>query len=129
MDGFALIRAGRKSVIPAIMKEREKTRMTSSVMQRALEAKDPVMTEVLAKAQHYLGLLAGNIVNFYDPEAIVIGGGVAQRLKEAFVGPIRKVARPRFLKPDTKGEISITHATLGDYSGALGASVLAKRKK
>lgn len=124
---FARIKAKEPSVIPAIMKERLKTRMTSSVMARALEANDAVMKEVLARAQHYLGLLAGNIVNLYDPEVIVIGGGVAQRLEEAFVAPIRKVARTRFLRPDPKGEITITHAQLGDYSGALGASVLAKK--
>ena len=127
-DVFALVAAGNESVVPGIMKERGKTRMTSSVMQRALDANDSVMKQVLARAQNYLGLLAGNIVNFYDPEVIVIGGGIAQRLEERFVAPIRKMARTRFLKPDPKGTIKITHATLGDYSGALGASVLAKRK-
>jgi glucokinase len=125
---FALIGAKKKSVIPALMKEKGKTRMTSSVMERALEANDPVMKQVLAKAQHYLGLLTGNIVNLYDPEVIVIGGGIAQRLKESFVAPIRDGARPRFLRPDPDEEISITHATLGDYSGALGATVLGKKK-
>lgn len=102
--------------------------MTSSVIERALKAKDPVMKTVLDKAQHYLGLLAGNIVNFYDPEVIVIGGGLAQRLQEDFVAPIRKTVRTRFLRPDPKGSVLITHATLGDYSGALGASVLGKKK-
>ena len=127
-DVNALIKAKRKSVIPALMKERNKTRMTSSVMEHALEANDSVMKQVLARAQHYLGLLAGNIVNFYDPEVIVIGGGIAQRLKESFVAPIRQTARTRFLRPDPEGKIAITHASLGDYSGALGASVLAKKK-
>lgn len=126
-DVKALISAGKKSVIPALMKEKKKTRMTSSVMERALEANDAVMKQVLARAQHHLGLLAGNIVNLYDPEVIVIGGGVAARLGEAFVAPIRETARTRFLKPDPKGKVTITHATLGDYSGALGATVLAKK--
>ena len=109
-----------------IMKERGKERMTSSVMQRALRAGCPVMKEVVARAQHYLGLLAGNLVNVYDPEMIVIGGGVAQRLEDSFVGPIAETARSRFLRPDPEKKVRIVHATLGDYSGALGASVLAR---
>ena len=110
-----------------IMKERGKERMTSSVIQRALKAGCPVMHEVVARAQHYLGLLAGNLVNVYDPEMVVIGGGVAQRLEEAFVGPIAETARSRFLRPDPDHKVGIVHATLGDYSGALGASVLARQ--
>jgi len=121
------VRASGKSAVLSIMKERQKDRMTSSVMARALEANDPVMKEVLARAQHYLGLLAGNIVNLFDPEMIVIGGGVAQRLKEDFIAPIREVARSRFLRPDPDNEVRIEHAVLGDYSGALGACALVKR--
>ena len=109
-----------------IMKERGKEQMTSSVMERALKAGCPVMKDVVARAQHYLGLLAGNLVNMYDPEMIVIGGGVAQRLEDAFVGPIAETARTRFLRPDPEMKVRIVHATLGDYSGALGASVLAR---
>lgn len=124
---LARIAAGRSSVVPGIMRERGKTRMTSSVMKRALAAGDEVMQDVVAMAQHYLGLLAGNLVNVYDPEVIVIGGGVAQRLGEAFVGPIRETARRRFLRPDPDGRVRIVHAALDDYSGALGASVLARR--
>src|SRR5512140_3729713 len=77
-DVLAAVDGGRESAVPMIMKERGKTRMTSSVIARALKADDPLMIEVLSRAQHYLGLLAGNIVNTIDPEVIVIGGGVSQ---------------------------------------------------
>ena len=119
--------ASTESAALTIMKERNKDRMTSSVIARALEQNDAVMHEVVARAQHYLGLLAGNIVNMFDPEMIVIGGGVAQRLKESFVAPIAEVARSRFLRPDPEHRIRIEHAKLGDYSGALGACALARQ--
>jgi len=121
-------KGSKQSAVLRIMKERDKPRMTSSVIAHALEEKDPIMMAVLAKAQHAIGLLAGNIVNMFDPEMIVIGGGVAQRLKETFVGPIRETARTRFLRPDTDGAVKIEHATLDDYSGALGACALAKHE-
>jgi glucokinase len=117
---------GKESAALQIMRDRDKPRMTSSVIAAALKAGDPIMTDVLTRAQHYLGLLAGNIVNLLDPQMVVIGGGIAQRLKEDFVAPVREVARGRFLCPDPDGEIRIEHATLGDYSGALGAVALAR---
>ncbi|HET6382170.1 MAG TPA: ROK family protein [Armatimonadota bacterium] len=117
---------GRKTCVFDLMEERQKTRMTSSVIERALEKKDAVMIEVVARAQHYLGLLAGSLVNAMDPEIVVLGGGVASRLKESFVAPIRETARSRFLRPDPSGQIRIEHSTLGDYSGALGACALAR---
>lgn len=120
--------SGKKgSAVLSIMKERGKERMTSSVIASALKADDAVMKEVLGRAQHYLGLLAGNIVNMFDPEMIVIGGGVAQRLKETFVTPIAEIARTRFLRPDPEHRVRIVHARLGDYSGALGACALARK--
>lgn len=126
-DVMAAIAKGRKSVVPQIMKERNKTRMTSSVIQRALAANDPLMQEVIARAQHYLGVLAGNLVNVLDPEVIVIGGGIAERLGEEFVAPIREAARVRFLRPDPDGAVRIVPSLLGDHAGALGASFLALR--
>jgi glucokinase len=119
--------AGDASVVPKIMAERKRDRMTSSIIERALEADDAVMKEVIARAQHYLGLLAGNIVNMFDPEMIVIGGGVAQRLGKSFIAPIEEVARSRYLRPDPDHNIKIDHARLGDYSGALGACALARK--
>ncbi len=124
-DVNAALAAGRTSKVPEIMKERNKDRMTSSVIQRALKSGDELMIEVATKAQHYLGLLAGNIVNLYDPEIIVIGGGIVERLGEDFVAPIRRMAKTRYLRPDPEDTIRIVPAKLGDHSGALGASVLA----
>lgn len=125
-DVKAALAAGRKSVVPQIMKERGKDRMTSSIIQRALKAGDPVMIDVVTRAQHALSLLVANIVNFCDPEMIVFGGGLVGRLGDDFVGPIRKKAKERYLRPDPDGEIAIVPAKLGDHSGALGASVLAR---
>lgn len=126
-DVRAAIEGGKESCVLTIMTERNKPRMTSSVMARALKADDAVMKEVVARAQYYLGVLTANVVNAFDPEVIVFGGGVAQRLKEDFVAPIRETARQRFLRPDPEGLIKIEHAILDDYSGALGATALARR--
>jgi glucokinase len=121
-----VLAAGDASLVPKIMQEKGRTRMTSSIMEHAIEAGDPVMKDVLARAQHYLGLLAANVVNLFDPEMIVIGGGIAERFGSTFVEPIEQVARTRYLRPDPEFQVRIDHARLGEFSGALGACALAR---
>src|SRR4051794_21397928 len=46
---------GKKSVVPKLMKKRDKVRMTSSIIQLALDDGDKVMRGVFRRAQRYLG--------------------------------------------------------------------------
>lgn len=127
-DVRAAIKAGQKSVIPDLMKKKSKLRMTSSVVNSALKRKDPLMREVMARAQRYLGILVANVVNLLDPECVVIGGGLATRLGEPYVSPIRQWAfKYMFHEADPK-RIRIVPGRLGDNAGALGAVVLARQR-
>jgi len=127
-DVRAAIKKGRKTAIPAIMKQRHKDRMTSSVIHAALKAKDPLMQEVMARAQYYLGILVANVVNLLDPERVVIGGGLAERMGEGFVQPIRRHAYEYFLRQADTKRVKIVPGSLGDNAGALGAVVLARQR-
>ncbi|HLI29596.1 MAG TPA: ROK family protein [Terriglobia bacterium] len=122
------VKDGRKSAVTSIMRERKKDRMTSSVIQAALAQNDPVMKEVIERAEYYLGILIANIVNALDPERVVIGGGIAERLGEDFVGPIRKTAAEYFLHPQAIKRVKIVKGALGDEAGPLGAVVLARKR-
>jgi glucokinase len=127
-DVRAAIRAGEKSCMLELMKERCKTRMTSSIIQRALKKSDPVMRKVIKRAEILLGLAVANVANLLDPECIVIGGGIAERLGESYVAPIRKTAYANFLRRHDADRVKILCGTLGDNAGALGAVVLARKR-
>ncbi|MCC6191562.1 MAG: ROK family protein [Anaerolineales bacterium] len=118
--------AGRESVVPELIESVGGGRLTSSVIQQALRRKDAVMQEVLAVAQHTLGLLAGNLINTLDPQLIVFGGGVTERLGERFVAPIRRVAYANLINKRSAGRAMIVPAALKDASGVVGAAVLAR---
>ena len=120
------VAAGRASVVPELMKSMGQGRLTSSVIFEALKQKDEVMAEVLAVAQHNLGLLAGNLINILDPEMIVFGGGVTARLGERFIAPIRKVAYANLVNKQNAREVRIVAGALQDNSGVVGAAVLAR---
>jgi glucokinase len=124
----AAIGRGEKSVVLKLMKERGRERMTSSIIQRALKERDPVMGKVMERAQFYLGILVANVVNLIDPEYVIIGGGIAARLGKNYVTPVRKTAYRYFLRRHDARRVKILPGILGDDAGPLGAVMLARQR-
>jgi glucokinase len=124
----ARVAQGAASVVPELIHSVGGGRMTSRVIYEALRQNDPVMREVLAIAQRALGLLAGNLINILDPQMVVIGGGVTERLGEKFVAPIRRTAYANLLNKQSARLIRIVPAGLKDASGVVGAAVLARQR-
>ncbi len=119
------VNSGRHSLVPSIMARTGRNRMTSGVIQEALQGGDVLMLEVLQRAQKYLGLLVASVVNLLDPDCVVIGGGIAERLGEKFVEPIRATAAQHVLRPAHLEPVRIVPSQLADHAGGVGAAVLA----
>lgn len=126
-DVRAALAEGRQSVLAELM-QADNDRLTSGTIKLALDQGDAVMMEVVGRAQVYLGLLVGNLVNILDPEIIVFGGGVIEALGDSFLDPVRATAQPCFLAQRDADKIRIVPATLGDHAGVLGAAVLARTR-
>lgn len=119
---------GRKSSVLDIMAAKGKTRISSSVITRALDEGDALMEEVMAEAQHHLATLVANLVNAVDPEVIVFGGGLVARMGDRFVAPIARQAREGFLQQAGVERIRILPGSLGDKAGTVGAAAVAERR-
>jgi glucokinase len=64
-----------------------------------------------------------NLLNIFNPERIVIGGGVS-KAGEMLFEPVRRIARARaFERPGRDAEI--VPAALGDDVGVVGAAAVA----
>ena len=118
---------GRESIVPEIMEEKGKRKLTSSVIEDALEAGDALMAETLETAQFHLGLLTANLVNILDPQVIVFGGGIVERLGRSFIDPIARIARTYFMQQEDAEKVRIVPSALGDEAGSVGAAVVAYR--
>lgn len=62
--------------------------ITAYDVARAARQLDPTAREVMRNAGIYLGICLSNIANLFDPETIVLAGGVI-RAGEPFLGPAR----------------------------------------
>ena len=97
--------------------------MSSGIIARALERDDELAAELIDEAVWALGLALSTAQNLLDLEAIIIGGGLGERLGPPFVDRVAEAMRPRLFVPDRPP--AVIAAELGDLAGAIGALVLA----
>ena len=100
-----------------LMRERGRTKLTSSVWARALENEDKLAIELIDEAVEALGAGVASAQNLLDVEAIVIGGGLGVRLGEPFVERIRTAMGPHLFNDKHPPDVLL--AGLGDLGGAL----------
>ena len=111
----------RDTVLFEIMEERGRDRLTSGIWLRALERGDEVAEELLLRAVEALGVGIGSAVTLLDVEAVVIGGGLGERLGAPWLSRIEAAAATHTFF----GERPVYRlAELGDLGGAIGASLL-----
>ena len=84
---------------------------------------DATALELLTEIGRKLGSGLGSIVNAYDPELIVVGGGFAAA-GELLLAPAREVMEREALKPIREG-MRVVRAKLGTSAGMIGAALVA----
>jgi glucokinase len=84
---------------------------------------DPTAVELLAEIGRKLGSAIGSLINTFDPELIVIGGGFAAA-GELLLAPAREVIAREALKP-MRDSVRIVDAELGTSAGMVGAALAA----
>ena len=93
------------------------------LLTRLALAGDPGAAEVLAGIGELLGAGLVTLVNIFNPELIVIGGGAAAA-GELLFAPARRVLATRGLRPQ-RDEVRVVPAALGPDAGFFGAAALA----
>jgi glucokinase len=97
--------------------------ITGGIVTELAHAGDAAAVSVLTQIGRRLGYGLVGVVNVFNPELIVIGGG-ALAAGELLLGPAREVVAERALPP-VREMVSIVPAEFGDESGMLGAALLA----
>lgn len=104
-----------------ILKDLDK--VTSKEVYEAYLKGDKVSIRILDEAFKYLGIAIGNIITLFDPELIVIGGGVS-KIGDFFFDEVRKNAKKTtfdFMFDNTE----IVPSKLGEDNNLIGALALA----
>lgn len=86
---------------------------------------DKVAHEIIERYIKYVAVGIVNLVNIFQPQSVVIGGGICAQ-GDKVIEPIRKILKNKVYGGATKTKISV--ATLGNDAGIVGAAMLGKGK-
>ena len=101
--------------------------ITAEKISIAAQGGDSLALEVISEAVTYLGVGLANLVNIFNPEMIIIGGGVA-KMGDLLFEPAGQAVRERAFQLPAQA-VRIVPARLGDNVGVLGAAVFARQQK
>lgn len=101
--------------------------VTAEVVASAARQGDLLACEVVSSIANYLGIGLANLVNIFNPELIIIGGGVS-KMGDMLLEPARKVVEESALSLPSK-TVRIVQARLGDDAGVVGAAAYVNERQ
>ena len=100
--------------------------LTADMVVEAAKAKDKIAVEIIENAGVNLGIRIAYLINLFNPEVVVLGGGIEQA-GELLLGPVRKTVRGLAFE-EPANTVKIVPSRLGDSAVALGAAALVLRE-
>ncbi len=112
-----------KSKIMAARLEKSKGILTAKDIGKAAAAGDQAANMIISESGRMIGGVLAGLVNFYNPRAIFIGGGVS-KIGHHLLSTIRQATLKRATALSTR-KLKIEYSALGDDAGVYGAIWLA----
>lgn len=117
---LASLKKGHKSVISEVIKEDGGIR--SKHIKFALDEGDDIVLNCITEAAEYLSSGLATIINFYNPQLIILGGGLIEAIDFFYEISVKKAIAKSL--PTPSHNVKITKAALEDFSGVIGAATL-----
>lgn len=115
------LKKNRSSVIPELV-NCDLKKITPKVISEAYRKGDRLAARIWKETGTDVGVMLADLVNIFNPEAIIIGGGVAQAGEPLFNAIKEEVIKRSF--PLLSKNIKILPASLGQESGIKAAAAL-----
>jgi glucokinase len=129
-SGPALVRyasawAGDGAMDPgsALLGLRERGRLSGGAVTRLAQEDHPGALEAVRELAGWLGIGLVNMTNIFNPEMIVVGGGVGE-LGQLLLDPAREMVRRMAMAPG-RDQVRVAAAVLGNRAGLVGGGLAA----
>jgi glucokinase len=119
------VQAGQPTLLTSMLGPNLKD-LRSRHLRKAIHRGDQFVERVVEEAAEYTGIAVGNIINLFNPEVVVLGGGVINALEDEMLAIIIEVARDYALAGTERG-VEIMASKIGDDAGILGGAALVKQ--
>jgi glucokinase len=104
------------------MVEYKLERITPEILHQAQERGDPLACELWSEAKHYLSITVANLTTIFNPEMIILGGGVITSCRSLLPTVVATVKSNIHLL--ARNSVEIVESHLGDDAGVLGAAAM-----
>lgn len=101
--------------------------LRSKRLSEAYGANDAAVVQAIERSATYVGYGVASLLNIFNPEVVVIGGGVVEAIGQPYVDIVQRVASQNVFKIALRN-VRIVAAELKDDSAVLGAAELAWQK-
>ncbi|MCB0895376.1 MAG: ROK family protein [Nocardioides sp.] len=131
-SGNALVRLARDAIVagePTTLAEacgEDPGQLTGPMVTDAAAAGDAVALRAFATVGDWLGVGLANLVAAFDPEIVVIGGGLSAA-GDLLLDPARSALRASLVGSAHRDVPPVARAALGPEAGAIGAADLARQ--
>jgi len=116
-----VIREGKKTLIKDLA-QNDINKITAKVIAEAAFRGDEFAENLIEQAARSLGIGLANLVEIFDPEMIIVGGGLS-KIKEKFLELVEAVAIQR-VPEQLRDSVNIVSSPLGSDAGLIGAASL-----
>jgi len=117
VSATGVLETARESHVPGTITSAE------SVFNLAIQGEESARS-VFRETGRYLGMACANLINFLNPQGIVVGGGVAAASELLLASTREEVARRAF--PPSAHDCAIVQSHLWPDAGVIGAAMLAR---
>ncbi|MGD8760585.1 MAG: ROK family protein [Anaerolineales bacterium] len=115
------VAAGEESSLANALQE--SGRLTAKHVAQAAQQGDRLAREEMTRAAEAIGKHLASLVHAFNPEVIVLGGGVTQA-GPLFLDPIEKTLLSHLMHRAFAEDLRLLPAALGDDAGLIGAMIL-----
>jgi len=122
---LAELERGRPSKLRELLKDGD-TSIRSKLIARCIDDGDELVIETVTEASDYLGAGLGSLATFYNPQCIVLGGGLIEAAPLVLERATLRAHEAAL--PAATRSLTIVKCGLGDDSGIIGAAWMAARQ-
>ncbi len=119
-DAVALAGSG---AVPSLLQEAgtDFKRYKSGVFAKAYKNGEKSIVEIIDRSAWFLGIAMANCVNFINPEIVVLGGGLVEKLGAPYISAAERSMREHALAALVEN-VEVKQAKLGDDAAVIGAA-------
>jgi glucokinase len=119
------VKGGQKTVLMEML-DGDLSDLRSGDLRKAIRKGDKFVEKIIEEAAEYIGIGVANLINIFNPEVVVLGGGVIGALEDEMMAIIVETAMDYAMSGTTKG-IEIIASKAADDACIIGSAVLARK--